>query len=365
MLAAALALVTGAPAPSGLLSTDAERTALPEAPRAALRAAAACLRDRPLNLAEARLDAATLRAMSDPPEGEPLLRWVRERLGRPIDLPDFLLFLDDLCAHPEVSGPLALPASRGRAWGVLLHPDDVFPRRGRGPRRYGAYGDLPLDDPPPQLELEPARDDEPPGPRWTARFQQPMTDEGKLEELIAVNPRFGRAMRSLFVQLKAQGAFTWIEAAVRPRERGFLIYGSWFVSRAASPKQLARRIRTLERYEADWGLEVPIRWRHPDGYEATVEAARAMADTYGVDYATPRGARRSSHYGGRAVDLVAVDLPRRLELEAPDGATRVFDLSDPSAPRDLSLTPALVRWIERHFGVAKLRRDYPHWSDRG
>ena len=66
---------------------------------------------------------------------------------------------------------------------------------------------------------------------------------------------------------------------------------------------------------------------------------------------------------GDRVDVVALGLPRSLSLTAPDGETRSFDLSDPSQPRDLSLTPELIDWIEQHFGFEKLKADYPHWND--
>ena len=118
------------------------------------------------------------------------------------------------------------------------------------------------------------------------------------------------------------------------------------------------RIRALTQLDDRWGLDVPVRWRHPDGWRATVQAASALADTYGVDYASRRGARRSNHYDGKAIDLWAVDLPRALQLVAPDGARRRFDLSAPDQTRDLSLTPALIDWIEAHFKMKKLRSDY-------
>ena len=362
MLLLFLALTTATPssAPSpGLISTNRAYSVLPDEPRLALQEAAEHFGELELTLAEAEINAAILKKLAHPPPEEPLVRWVRETIGRPVDLEDFILFLDDVLSLQNRPPRIAVPASRARAYGILLHPQDVFRKE---ERQYGHFGDLPIDDPPSQLDLSPAADNEPPGPRWTARYQQPMTDDGKIDELVHANPPFGRAVRALFHQLKDQGAFTWIEAGVRPRERGFLIYGSWFLSRSSSKSQLKSRIKTLNRYEKKWGLDIPIRWQHPDGYEATLKATRTMADTYGVDYATPRGARRSSHYGGRAVDIVAVDLPRYLKLKAPDGAERTFDLSSPSEPRDLSLSPELITWIEEHFGMRKLKKDYPHWS---
>ena len=52
-----------------------------------------------------------------------------------------------------------------------------------------------------------------------------------------------------------------------------------------------------------------------------------------------------------------------LRIRKPDGEERTFDLSDPEQPRDLSLTPELIDWIEEHFQLVKLRADYPHWDD--
>ena len=40
-----------------------------------------------------------------------------------------------------------------------------------------------------------------------------------------------------------------------------------------------------------------------------------------------------------------------------------LDLSDAEQPRDLSLTPELIDWVEEHFGLEKLEADYPHWND--
>ncbi|MEO0813792.1 MAG: hypothetical protein AAFY60_13075, partial [Myxococcota bacterium] len=82
-----------------------------------------------------------------------------------------------------------------------------------------------------------------------------------------------------------------------------------------------------------------------------------------VVYATRRGAQASDHYDGDAVDFVALGLPRTLSLKAPDGTKKTFDLSHPTQPRDLSITPGVVGWIEKHFDFAKLRSDYPHWND--
>jgi hypothetical protein len=329
--------------------------------RVALAAAGKALAGRRMTIGGFVLDGGLFEAIAKAPASEPIERAVREGLHRPVDVQDLILFLDDVIAS-NVDGPVTITADRARSFGIFIHPKDVF---GTEPKVYGdGGGSIPIDDPPLQKDLEPAEDGDPPGPRWTARYQQPESFADRLAELEQTRPVFGARMKSLVAQLEARGASIIVESAVRSRARGYLIYGSYFASRAKSPRELDRRIRTLDRYNRDWGLDVPITWRHPGGFSATVEAARLMADTYGVDFATPTGARRSDHYDGKAVDLVAVDLPRTLELTAPDGTKKTFDLTAPNEPRDLNLTPALIDWIEKSFGVRKVREDYPHWADR-
>ena len=155
----------------------------------------------------------------------------------------------------------------------------------------------------------------------------------------------------------------FITSAVRSRHRGYLMWGAFTLSRQSSSTGVDRTLKKLETTNAEWGLHTPITWSHPDGWEATVESARQMADAYGVVYATENGARYSNHYGGEAVDFVALGLPRSLRLVAPDGAIGTFDLSDAKESRDLSLSPTLIRWVEEHFGMKKLKTDYPHWTD--
>lgn len=174
---------------------------------------------------------------------------------------------------------------------------------------------------------------------------------------------FAARIESLLTQLREQGADAYLFSTVRRRERGYLIYGSFILSRARDEAAVNRRVKKLERLNREWRLDVPIRWRHPDGWRATREGARAMASAYNVVYATERGARHSSHYGASAADFAGMALPRRLTLAAPDGARRTFDLSAPNHPRDLNLAPHLITWVERHFGFAKHRGDYPHWTD--
>ncbi len=334
--------------------------------RAVLEQAGRELDDWEINLAGVKIDGARLLALCSQTRDEPILRAVREALRRPVDLDDFLLFLDDvlLAGRSERRGELVfVTAGRARNAGILLHPDDVF-RSGR-PRRYGERASLAIDQPKPQRDLPRALDGDPPGPNWTMRYRNPEGEEALLEALRKKRSSgdFADRIALLIAQLRAAGAEVYLNSTVRSRERGYLMWGAFRLSRSDTRAAQRETLAKLERTNASWGLEVPIRWAHPAGWRATREAAREMADTYEVVYASEQGARSSNHYEGTAADLVALGLPRQLVLQAPDGETGRFDLSHPTQPRDLGLTPELIEWLESHFGLEKLKADYPHWND--
>lgn len=332
--------------------------------RLAFAEAGMLLGDWRIELAGVSIDGAALRALAAQAPKEPFTRVVREALQRPVDVEDLAYFLDDLLAAGDQGlrgTPVWLGFGRARAAGLLVHPDDVF---GDGPRRYGeAVERVDLDEPEDQADLEPAADGEPLGPRWTARYQNPEDEPKLMAALRKKSPGFSKRLEQLMEQLRAQGAFVELASTVRNRKRGYLMWGSFLLSRATTPKQVDASVKTLRRYNKAWKHHVPIAWRAKGDWQNTVEAARQMKETYDVVYATRRGAQFSDHYDGKAVDIVAVGLPRTLTLTAPDGAKQTFDLSAPDETRDLSLTPALVDWVEQHYGFKKLRADYPHWSD--
>lgn len=289
-------------------------------------------------------------------------RGLRERLLQAVDPRDFVLLVDDLLrAKRHGLEDAVIPSGRARMAGILLHPDDVF---SKAPRLYARRSrrlsvEEPPHDPVPHV---------PPwtllGSIWTAAYPQPETEAEHLAALAEHNRGLVDRLNHLFAQLRRQGATVEINASVRRRERGYLIYGAYILSRSRTARQVARRLRGLARLQGAAGLRVPIRWSHPAGWRATVRAARKMADAYGVVYATRRGALHSDHYDGRAVDFSVTGLPPALELESYDGRRRsTFDLSDPAEPRDLNLTPRLIAWVEEAYGIEKLKTDYPHWTD--
>jgi hypothetical protein len=335
--------------------------------RAVLRAAGQALGEWRIHLAGVDVDGARLLALAEAPDGEPILRHVREGLRRPIDLGDFLLFLDDVlyAGRGGLRGETVwVTPGRARKAGILIHPSEVFaPRR---PRRYGeSEAPLGIDAPTPQKGLPPAPDGAPPGPEWTARYRNPEGEPALIAALAGMEGRahFAQRLQSLMAQLREAGAVVYLNSTVRRPERGYLMWGAFVLGREQSEAGVRASIARLDEANRAWGLDVPIRWAHPEGWRRTREAAREMAESYQVVYATENGARSSDHYTGRAVDLVAVGLPRHLDLSSPAGVRARFDLSDPEQSRDLSLTPALIDWVEVHFDLEKLLSDYPHWRD--
>ena len=331
----------------------------------AMAFAGEALGDWKLHLAGVPVDGPRLVALAEGAPGESLEAALRVDLGRPVDLGDFIFFLDDVLRDGArgLRGQLVwVTPGRARSAGILLHPDDVFAGK---PRLYGEGGPLAIDRPQPQRDMDPALDGDPPGPPWAMRYRNPSQEEEALAalEIIRGNASFARRIRSLMQQLRDQGAEVYLNSSVRSRERGYLMWGAFLLSRASSEADLEARVERLRAARSEWALSVPIRWLHPGGWEATRDAARAMADTYEVVFATEEGARASDHYTGKAVDLVALALPERLELRSPRGDSYSFDLSSLTASRDLSLSPDLIEWLELNWGLNKLRSDYPHWSD--
>lgn len=322
-----------------------------------------------LDLAGTGVDGPLLVRLARSRRGEPFTRVLREGLKRPVDPHDLLLLLDDVLRAGRAGlygRRVFLLPGRVRKVGALVHPQEVFRLESRGPRSYPHHRQqLAVDRPERRPDMPPAADGAVLGPNWVMRYKNPRGRERKLRALAEQNPSgtFAARVRTLIEQLEAQGAEVGLYTTVRRRRRGYLMWGAFALSRKKNRAAVIRFVRELERVNQEWELDVPIRWFHPGGWRATVEAARRMADAYDVVYATRSGALRSNHYDAQAVDFSALALPRRLTLAAPDGRRRSFDLRGAEQSRDLNLSPELIDWVERHFRMRKLELDYPHWDD--
>ncbi len=361
------AVEIAAPDPVEVLDLNTEWDVLPEPKESDYRAtlAAAATHFAPgqtVEIASATLDGALLEELSKTPSDEHLLAVARNKLRVAVDLLDLCYFLDDvIAAQAHQRGEVVLTPSRARGIGVLIHPDEVF--KGRA-RPYGTFPVVPITAPL-EAEWEPPPDGATLGPSWHARFPNPEEEGEMIGAHMDKRPAsdFADRVASLITQLRTQGAEVSVESTLRQRERGYLMYGAFWLSQAKNARQVKARARSLEKLEKRWKLDVDIRWMHQEGWRATKAQAEQMAEAYNVVYATRSGALKSNHYDGEAIDLVATGLPRELVLIGSDGEMGFFDLSHPEETLDLSLTPEVIAWIQTHFRLEKLEGDYPHWND--
>ena len=298
-------------------------------------------------------------------KGIGLTRAAREVFRRPVVSDDLLFFVDDLLRVGRGINrdrQVYLTPSRIRNAGITLHPKEVFRNEDRRyPWRF-AY--TRIDEPKEPKGLVAAKDGERSGPNWYLRYANPSTQSKRLLSLKKKNASFAKRISSLTSQLKKQGADVFIDSTIRARERGYLMWGAFLLSRCENQKDVDKTLALLAKKKRAWKLKVNIEWKHEGDAANTIEAARQMADAYGVVYATERGARKSDHYDGLAADFSVVGLPSKLTLKAPNGRRSTFDLSKDQETRDLSLSPRLIEWVEKNFGFKKLKADYPHWTDR-
>ncbi|HRX17195.1 MAG TPA: hypothetical protein P5123_12835 [Spirochaetota bacterium] len=333
--------------------------------RLVLGEAAGYLKDYKFYFAGTSIDSGRLRAIVGSSSEDNLTTVIRDNIKQPVDTYDFLLFLDDLIYHYR-GGKLRnkrvwITSGRARRAGILLHPDDVFENR---PRNYGENSKtLDIDRPKRPDNLRPANDGDLLGANWSARYKNASTSQKRLIELERKNPDFTKRTRLLLNQLEKQGALVAVHSAYRKRERGYLMWGAFLLSRSKSKKETERIISELEKVNLNNKLNVRIVWMDPKGWQQTVKRAKEMADAYDVVYATKHGALKSDHYDSKAVDITATGLPARLKLVSPSGVKKIFDLSGENQSRDLNLTPEIIDWVEKNFYFKKLRSDYPHWSD--
>ncbi|MEQ1503248.1 MAG: hypothetical protein ABMB14_13510, partial [Myxococcota bacterium] len=333
--------------------------------RAAYKIAGERLGDWTIRVAGASLDGPLLVNLAATAPDEPFVRVLREATRRPLDPVDLLYLLDDVLVAGDAGRrgePFFFPPGRARTAGVLVHPDDVFEED--KPRLYPDKGTIQVDEPPPQSSFPPAKDGELLGPNWTMRYKSPEDRAEMYRTLQEKRPdsTFSSRIAALVSQLEQQGAEVYLTSFLRYRERGYLMWGAHLLRSCTTYTCVRSATTKLNAANTSWA-HVPIKWTNPAGWRATKESARQMADAYDVVFATERGARYSNHYDGTAVDFVAMGLPRSVDLYAPSGEHRTFDLTGADQPRDLSLTPELIEWIEVNFQLHKLESDHPHWDD--
>lgn len=186
------------------------------------------------------------------------------------------------------------------------------------------------------------------GATWVDRFPTSTSTDDLASPFREGASGFIAAMRSA-------GATVTISATLRPPERAFLMHWSWrIINDDVDP-------RDVPEHE-----QVNIRWDHADAngaYDsrASIAAARAMINAYGMQNLRTAPALNSRHIEGNAIDI-SVAWQRILDIQNADGTTT----SITTEPRTVMNTQ--LRAVGATYGVIKYRggdRDKPHWSNDG
>lgn len=181
---------------------------------------------------------------------------------------------------------------------------------------------------------------EPSGPQWVERFPGSVS----LDDLV---PDFRDRVRAFVRVLRDGGAKVRITATFRPPERAWLMHWNWLIAKGRDPSAVP--------YLS--GLD--IAWQHtkasaPDPAASRL-AATAMVARYGIAYQPTLASR---HTQRRAVDMT-IGWKGVLHTHDSSGALQIVT----TRPRN-GLNYKLIE-IAKSFGVVKLFKDPPHWSDDG
>ncbi|HTL53679.1 MAG TPA: peptidoglycan-binding domain-containing protein [Planctomycetota bacterium] len=180
------------------------------------------------------------------------------------------------------------------------------------------------------------------GPLWVREFPTSRSTRD------LVSP-FRENVDRFLAALEAAGVTILIEATLRPPARAHLMHYAWRIAR-----------EDLDPRSIPVHPGIPIDWCHRDSagqpcFAAAFAAAQAMVEAYDIVY---RPAVTSVHCEGRAIDLT---LTWPGDIEVKDTTGRAVAVR--GSPRNCN-HPTLHA-IGATYGVLKLVRDTPHWSDNG
>lgn len=183
---------------------------------------------------------------------------------------------------------------------------------------------------------------EPSGAQWCARYPS-STDTADLVT------DFRDVVRAFISQIKNGGATARIADTYRPPERGYLMHWCWMIARAGfAPGNVPSR------------PGVGIVWLHQNNAGASdIAASRAAAEAMVKGYAlVHEPSLTSRHIDRRAIDMT-ISWDGDLKITDFNGVSHTIR----STPRN-GMNAELIA-VGATFGVLKLLRDPPHWSDDG
>ena len=201
---------------------------------------------------------------------------------------------------------------------------------------------------PPTSTPPPAAPPEPSGVAWVARFP---TSTSVAD---CVQP-FRANVTAFIAALRAAGASVDIAATLRPAQRAWLMHWCWaIVHHVVDPRGVPAR------------GDVAIVWAHTNaqgGYDAaaSMAAAQAMVDAYGMHGLEVAPALNSEHTAGTAIDMA---IAWTGTLAIADRAGKPVKIA--SLPRT-GMNPDL-KTVGASYGVIKFvggASDIPHWSIDG
>ena len=175
------------------------------------------------------------------------------------------------------------------------------------------------------------------GPGWCARF----ATSTSLDDLL---PDFGDCVRAFLTQLRRAGANVQVNATWRPPQRAYLMHWCCMVGDSG---QDAAAVPALPGVDIDW--------THGGDMASARAAARQMMARYQIRFPA---ALVSRHTQRRAIDMT-IAWKGALRVTDFNGQTHVID-----APPRTGSNPVLIG-VGASFGVIKLVKDPPHWSDDG
>lgn len=186
------------------------------------------------------------------------------------------------------------------------------------------------------------------GAAWVARFPTSRSTDD------LASP-FRENCIAFLAALRVANAGVTVSATLRPPNRAYLMHWAWrIVNQEYDPQSVPAR------------EGVDIRWDHigEDGeYDAvaSVAAARAMVNGYGISRLRVAPSLTSRHIEGNAIDMT---IGWEGDLSIEDASGNQIEIS--SEPRD-GMNEELHA-VGESYGVIKFHggaRDRPHWSNDG
>ena len=157
-------------------------------------------------------------------------------------------------------------------------------------------------------------------------------------------------MAAFVAALRAAGARVVVSATYRPGERAYLMHWAWKIkNKKVSPAKVPPRA----------GIEID--WNHEDD-EASIAAASAMVDAYGISTLKIAPALQSRHTERKAIDMtISWTVKELVIMNASNEEEKIASLPRTGMNAELHA-------VGLSYGVTKFRGgavDKPHWSTDG